>query len=578
MKNPFFMKKILYVTCSFLTLIFACTPAKPILKVDLILHNGQFFTGDAPDHSVTAIAISGDSILAVGTDEVIQQMGTPNTQIIDLQGAFAMPGFIEGHGHFLGLGESQQTLNLLYTKSWDEIVLSVAPKVKTAAKGEWIEGRGWHQEKWTTSPGATVNGYPYHDALSAISPENPVVLFHASGHGLMANANAMRLAGISKETPDPIGGRIVRDLKGNPVGVFEENAMDLITQPFSAWQNQRSEAQKQADLEHTVALAAQACLEHGITSFQDAGSSFWALKQFRRLAESGQLPIRLWAMIGQPNSSEFSKLADYPQIGLGKRHFTCRAVKAYFDGALGSYGAWLLAPYNDKPGFVGQNTTPIDSIVQLSAQCRQHELQLCVHAIGDRANREVLNIFESAFSNESTAQISAKRWRIEHAQHIDKQDISRFAAFGVIASMQAIHCTSDAPFVVKRLGEERSKTGAYAWRSLLDAGVHLANGTDTPVEEVDPLPCLYAAVTRKRVDTGLEFFPEQKMTREEALLSYTCWNAYAAFEENEKGTLAPGKLADIVVLSKNLLTCPPEEILQAKVLKTIIGGKILFEH
>ncbi len=550
---------------------------QPKKSVDLILVNGQFFTADPLNPTVSAVAISADTILAVGTDAEIQKLVTADTKIIDLHGAFAMPGFIEGHGHFIGLGQSLQNLNLLNTKSWDEIVGLAALQVKQATPGAWIEGRGWHQEKWTTDPGPTVNGYPYHDALSSISPSNPIVLFHASGHGLMANAVAMQLAGISRETPDPIGGRIVRDAKGNPIGVFEENAMDLIVGPYTEWENRRSEAQKLLDLEKTVDLAAKTCISYGITSFQDAGSSFWELQQFRRLAESGRLPIRLWAMIGQPKSSEYSKLDNYPQIGLGNKHFTCRSVKAYFDGALGSYGAWLLAPYTDKPGFVGQNTTPIDSVVVLSDQCLQHNLQLCVHGIGDRANQEILNLFEAAFASAPQSAGTDRRWRIEHAQHLDQQDIKRFAQLGVIASMQAIHCTSDAPFVVKRLGVERAKTGAYAWRSLLDSGAHLANGTDAPVESVDPLPCLYAAVTRKRVDTGYEFFPEQKMTREEALFSYTHWNAYAAFEEQEKGTLTPGKLADIVVLSTNLLTCQPEDILQAKVLKTMVGGKFVYE-
>ena len=575
------MKKIFYTVFLALAIVCSntrCTQTKAVAKADLILFNGHFFSADAHYPNATAVAIKGDTILAIGAGADIKKLATSQTKMLDLQGAFAMPGFIEGHGHFLGLGESLQNLNLLYTKSWEEIVGLVVPKVKAAAAGEWIEGRGWHQEKWTVSPGATVNGYPNHDALSAISPDNPVILFHASGHALIANAKAMQFAGISKETPDPIGGRVVRDAKGNPIGVFEENAMDLITKPFSDWYNKSSIEKKQADLEHSVELASKTCLAHGITSFQDAGSSFWQLQHFRRLAASDRLPIRLWSMIIQPKSQEFSRLNEYPQIGIGHKHFTCRAVKAYFDGALGSYGAWLLAPYDDKPGFVGQNTTPVDIIVRLADQCVQHDLQLCVHAIGDRANREVLTIFENALSTLPKAISNEKRWRIEHAQHIDKQDIPRFSNVGVIASMQALHCTSDAPFVIKRLGVERAKTGAYAWRSLLDSGAHLANGTDTPVEEVDPLPCLYAAITRKRADTGFEFFPEQKMTREEALLSYTLWNAYAAFEENEKGSLTPGKLADIVVLSENLLTCPPEVLLKAKVLKTIVGGKLLFEQ
>ncbi len=570
------MKQILTLVL-FALLMAACSETpKPSAAPSLIFINGNFFTADSLNSKATAIAIVGDRILALGNDADMQKLADKNTQIIDLQGAFAMPGFIEGHGHFNGLGQSLQNLNLINTKSWAEITSLVAEKAKTAQPGDWIEGRGWHQEKWSESAGSTVNGYPYHHALSAVSPNNPVVLYHASGHGLIANAKALELAGISAETSDPLGGRIVRDVKGNLTGVFEENAMELIERPFAAWGNMRSEAEKIAIFEKSTQLAAQACLAKGITSFQDAGSNFWNLDQYRRIAEAGQLPIRLWVMAKQPTAHDIPKLGNYPQIGLGNQHFTCRAVKCYFDGALGSYGAWLLAPYDDKPEFVGQNTTPIDTVIRMAEACKQYGLQLCVHAIGDRANREVLDIYEK-YQNPSGKPEGSLRWRVEHAQHIDPQDIPRFSKLGVIASIQAIHCTSDAPFVAKRLGETRARTGAYAWRSLLDSGARLANGTDAPVEEVDPLPCLYASVTRKRIDTGLEFFPEQKMTREEALLSYTIWNAWAAFEEKEKGSLTPGKLADIVVLSKDLLRCAPEEMLEAKVLKTVVGGRIQYE-
>ncbi|MBX2893660.1 MAG: amidohydrolase [Saprospiraceae bacterium] len=549
-------------------LFFACSNQPKTPVPDLVLFNGNFFTADSLRPQATAVAIGGDRILAVGTDDEMKKLAKPSTTLVDLEGAFAMPGFIEGHGHFSSLGRSLLNLNLLNTKSWQEITELVAEKAQTAQAGDWLEGRGWHQEKWTTSPGTTVNGYPYHDALSAAAPNNPVVLYHASGHGLIANERAMQLAGISRETSAPVGGRIVRDAKGNAVGVFEENAMDLIEKPFSEWKNRRSEAEKVAAFEKAIQLASEECLARGITSFQDAGSDFWEIGQYRRMAEASQLPLRLWAMISQPKPSDFAKLADFPQIGLGQGHLTVRAVKAYLDGALGSYGAWLLAPYADNPALTGQNVTPVDSIAALAAACKKYGLQCCVHAIGDRANREVLNIFEA-----NTTPDGDYRWRIEHSQHIDPQDIPRFGQLGVIASVQAIHCTSDAPFVVKRLGTERARSGAYAWRSLLDSGAHLANGTDAPVEDVNPLPCLYATATRKRTDSDMEFFPAQKMTREEALLSYTLWNAYAAFEEKEKGSLAAGKYADIVVLSKDLLRCSPEEILQAKVLRTIVGGK-----
>jgi predicted amidohydrolase YtcJ len=365
----------------------------------------------------------------------------------------------------------------------------------------------------------------------------------------------------------------VRDARGNLTGVFEENAMDLIERPFTAWKNQRSETEKQAAFDRAVELAGRECLAKGITSFQDAGSSFWEIGQFERLAAAGRLPLRLWLMIGQPKAHEFSRLAAFPKTGLGQHRLTVRAVKAYLDGALGSYGAWLLEPYADKPDSYGQNTTPLDSLRALAEQCRQHGLQFCVHAIGDRANREVLDLFGGGNT--------ALRWRIEHAQHVDPADQPRFAELGVIASMQAVHCTSDAPFVVRRLGEERARTGAYAWRSLLDRGARLANGSDAPVEDVDPLPCIFAAVTRQSAAKAdgrpaNVFFPEQAMTREEALLSYTVWNAFAAFEEGEKGSLTPGKLADVVVLSHDLLRCPAEEIPRAVVIRTYVGGEQVY--
>ncbi len=534
----------------------------------LILYNGRLFTADTALTEASAIAMRGDTILYVGDDAGARAFAGPNTEQIDLQGAFAMPAFIEGHGHFLGLGQSLQIVSLGGAASWFEVVERVAQRAQQTPAGEWIEGRGWHQEKWTEPPARSTNGYPHHEALSARTPDHPVVLRHASGHALLANARAMAIAGIDRRTPDPPGGRIVRDDLGHPTGVFEENAMELITRPLTAWKEQRSEAEKQAALERTVALAAEACLRNGIASFQDAGSSLWEIAQFQRLAEAGQLPVRLWVMVAQPDGADLPKLSAFPLLNAGRGFLTVRAVKAYLDGALGSYGAWLLAPYADKPDHIGQNVTPLDTLRRIAEACRARGLQLCVHAIGDRANRELLDLY-SAFVGPD----KDMRWRVEHAQHLAPEDIPRFGQLGVIASIQAVHCTSDAPFVVKRLGTERARTGAYVWRTLLDAGAHLANGTDTPVEDVNPLACIYAAVTRKRPDTGEPFFPEQCMTRQEALLSYTLWNAYAAFEEREKGSLTPGKRADVVVLSENLLECPPENILRARVLHTIVAGR-----
>lgn len=542
---------------------------------ELILTNAQIYTLDRDQEMAEAIAIHNGRIWAIGTTaEVLAMAGEP-TKVEDLMGAFVMPGFIEGHGHFSGLGSSLMNLNFLHAQSWDEIKEAVAEKAKTMEPGEWIIGRGWHQEKWVSAPDRNVQGYPFHHDLSALSPDNPVLLKHASGHGLFANAKAMELAGISKETPNPAGGKIVRDAHGKAIGIFEERAQGLITGAYNEYLATLSQEDLAAQWRKGIELAQQACLERGITSFQDAGSSFEEIQRYRELAENGELDIRLWAMVRRPYEELKSQINQLPIINAGGGFFTCRAIKADLDGALGAFGAWLLEPYEDRADFVGQNTTPISEVEQIAALAAEHQLQLCVHAIGDRANREVLNIYEATFKESKPTE--SWRWRIEHAQHLSPEDIPRFAELGVIAAMQAIHCTSDAPFVEKRLGLERARTGAYPWRSLLDAGAVVTNGTDAPVEEVDALPSYYASVTRKRLDNPKPFYPEQAMTREEAMYSYTLGNAYAAFEEKDKGSLEIGKYADLVVLSNNLITCKEEDILKTNVLRTYVNGELKFQ-
>jgi predicted amidohydrolase YtcJ len=563
-----------YLFGALLLLLAGCRPA-PQEFADLILINGNIYTADAEGSRVEAVAVKGDRILKTGTNEEIEQLKGDSTQVIDLEGRFAMPGFIEGHGHYAGLGNSLMNLNFLKSKSWDEIVSMVEDRAKTSRRNDWITGRGWHQEKWTKPIEKAVLGYPYHDALSAVSPDNPVILHHASGHSLFANAKAMELAGITADTPNPPGGEIVRDARGTAIGVFEERAMSLITSAYAVYLSSLSSEQKKEQWLKGIALAEEECLSKGITSFQDAGSSFEELEWYRELAEAGKMNVRLWAMVRHPYHTLKDKLSAYPVVNAGNSFFTCRAIKTELDGALGAYGAWLLAPYNDKPGFSGQNTTPIEEVRRIAGLALQHKLQLCVHTIGDKANRELLNLCEELFQNNPDGK--NLRWRSEHAQHIDPADIPRFPELGIIAAMQGIHCTSDAPFVVKRLGEERARTGAYPWRSLLDAGAVVTNGTDAPVEDVSAIESFYATVTRKRADTGMAFFPEQRMTRAEAIHSYTLANAYAAFEENDKGSLEAGKLADIVVLSNDLLNCPDEAILETSIRMTIVGGKVKFK-
>ncbi|MBK8489602.1 MAG: amidohydrolase [Saprospirales bacterium] len=563
--------------------LFSCSEEKKTAETVFI--HAQISTLNEKQPAATALAIRGDRIIWVGEDAAAGKWIGPETKVFDLEGQFVMPGFIEGHGHFSGLGRLLANINLMQAGSWDEVVEQVEAAAKKAQPGEWIYGRGWHQEKWSSRPEPNVLGYPYHQGLSSISPDNPVILIHASGHALFANEAAMKAAGINVETPDPQGGEIVRDEAGNPIGVFEEEAMSAIKSAYNDYLSSLSTEQQVQRWYSWVEAAEAECLRKGVTSFQDAGvgssefeefGSLAEMKRYQELAEEGKLDIRIWAMVRDTYDKLKGKIDQFPVIGAGNYYFTCRAIKSEVDGALGSFGAWLLSAYNDKPGFEGQNTTSISEVKNIASLATNRNMQFCVHAIGDRANRVVLDIYEEQFNQHPEKK--DWRWRVEHAQHLDTADIPRFARLGIIASMQGIHCTSDAPFVVSRLGTERARLGAYAWRSLLDKGVLIANGTDTPVEDVDPIKNFYASVTRKREDTGMSFFPEQRMTRQEALYSYTLGNAYAAFEEDLKGSLEYGKLADLVVLSRDLRTCPDEEILDTKVLLTMVGGKVKYQR
>lgn len=559
----------------FLSLLLVLGGCSTNQSPDTIIINSNTWTVDKEKPTAEAFAIKDGKIIAIGSSDEIEKLKSESTSVIDAKGAFVMPGWIEGHGHFSGLGKSLQNLNFLKSKNWDDVIAQVKAKAETLEPGEWIEGRGWHQEKWDTTPENDVHGYPVHDRLSEVSPDNPVILYHASGHSLFANAKAMEAAGLSRETGNPMGGEIVKDGNGDAIGVFEERAMSLIYDSFREYESGLSEKELTDKWYEAIALAEEESIKKGITSFQDAGSKFFEVDRYKELAEKGELDLRLWAMLRHPVEEMKGKVASAKVYRAGNDFFTCNAIKSEVDGALGSFGAWLLKPYTDKPGFIGQNTTEITDVKTIAEMALANDMQLCVHAIGDRANRVVVDIYEGMLSPLEKG--NEKRWRIEHAQHLDPNDIPRFEKNGIIASMQGIHCTSDAPFVEKRLGTERAKLGAYAWRSLLDANVIVANGTDAPVEDVDPIPSFYASVTRKRIDNGMEFFTEQSMTREEAIYSYTLGNAYAAFEDDIKGSIEVGKVADITVMSKDLINCTDEEILESEVLYTIIDGVVKYE-
>ena len=558
-----------------LAAVFAIPAAAQQPKADLVLLHGKVVTVDSQHPSAQAIAVRGDRIVAVGSDAEIQKLAGPQTKTIDLKGRLAVPGFIDGHGHYTGLGESKLILDLTKAKLWDDIVSQVADAARRAKPGALIEGRGWHQEKWDRAPQPNVEGVPLHASLDRVSPKNPVVLEHASGHASFVNGAALALAGITRDTPNLAGGEIVKDSTGEPTGLLKESAQGLMGRG-EAKLPKPTKAEAEAKFRKIVELAGADALSKGITSFHDAGSSFATIDGFKRIANEGKLPVRLYVMVRfESDSALDAKLDAYRMQEYAHGMLTVRSIKEQLDGALGSHGAWLLEPYTDLPASSGLALLTLPAFEKTARVAMKHNFQVNTHAIGDRANREVLNVYERIFKDFPDKR--DLRWRDEHAQHIDPADIPRFKQLGVIASMQGVHIISDGPWVAKRLGEERARRTSYPWRSLMDAGVVVTNGTDTPVEDVDPIMSFYGSVSRKTKE-GKVFIPEQRVTREEGLRAYTLANAYAAFEENVKGSLTPGKYADIVVLSKDIMTIPEDEIPTARVDLTILGGKVKFER
>jgi predicted amidohydrolase YtcJ len=444
------------------------------------------------------------------------------------------------------------------------VVERVARAVRARKAGEWVRGRGWHEGKWATPAVGAVRGFPTHEGLSAVSPDNPVVLERADGHAVLANARAMALKGITRETRAPAGGEIIRDSSGQPTGVFVDNAQGLVEPP------ERSPE----DVRRALELAMEECLEKGVTSLTDAGEGPEVIALYREAAAAGKLRTRLYVMAA---GLATMRALGRPEVGLGAGMLTVRAVKLYADGALGSRGAALLEPYADDPGNSGLLVTPPEAILEAARFALAHGFQVGTHAIGDRANRIVLDAYEKAFAEHAEAK--DPRFRIEHAQVLDAADIPRFGRLGVLASMQGIHCPSDRPWAPARLGMGRVEEGAYVWRKLLDAGALIVNGTDAPVEDVSPIQNFHATVTRQ--DAGGQppggYDPDQKLTREEALRTMTLDGAYGNFEEATKGSIEPGKVADLVVLSQDILAVPDDALMKTEVLATIVGGKVLYE-
>ena len=533
---------------------------------DTLLISGTIYTADDANTKVEAVVIKDGRFTFVGDLATAQSTAGEDHRHISLGAATAYPGFIESHGHLSSLGEAITNLDLNGVDSYQTIVGMVADAAAKASPGQVIKGRGWHQSKWSKEPSVTVDGFPTHRSLSEVSPNNPVFLGHANGHTALVNQAAMDALNLTYNTPTPDGGVIVKDGKGDPTGILHENAIDL-AYPLIALST---------DSAKTAILAAQDhAFRWGITNFHDAGAGSTDIEAQRALDASGDLKLRVYTMV----SAQDEALTDYwlarpPVIADDDSRLTIRSFKAVMDGALGSRTAWLHQPYTDDPGTSGVQTFDENRLVNIMNRSNAHGWQINTHAIGDKANTVVLDAIDRA-----TLTQRDHRSRIEHSQHLLPSDIERFSTLGVIASIQAIHMSSDRPWAIDRLGKERIESGAYVWRDLLNAGVNIANGTDVPVEPINPIANFYASVARKTLkglpDDGYEI--GQKLSRHETLKSMTLWNAYAAFEEAEVGSISVGKRADMTVTDQNLMTVDETKILATKPVMTIVGGEIVYQ-
>lgn len=538
------------------------TPAS--LAASLLI-SGTIYTADDAHNVVEAVVIKDGRFTYVGDLVTAQSKVEAGHRHIALGQATAYPGFIESHGHLSSLGEAITNLDLNGVDSYQTIVGMVADAAAKASPGQVIKGRGWHQSKWSKQPSVIFDGFPTHRSLSEVSPNNPVFLGHANGHTALINQAAMDVLNLNYNTPTPDGGVIVKDGKGDPTGILHENAIDL-AYALTALSKESSMA---------AILAAQAhAFQWGITNFHDAGASSTDIDAQVTLDESKQLKLYVYTMV----SAQDEALTDYwldrpPLIADNESRLTIRSFKAVMDGALGSRTAWLHQPYTDDPGTSGVQTFDEDRLVDIMNRSNTHGWQINTHAIGDKANTVVLDAIDKA-------SLTARdhRSRIEHSQHLAPSDVDRFASLGVIASIQAIHMSSDRPWAIDRLGKLRIESGAYIWRDLLNAGVHIANGTDVPVEPINPIANFYASVARKTLKGLPEggFESDQKLSREETLKSMTLWNAYAAFEEADVGSISVGKRADMTITDQNLMTIDEAGILATKPIMTIVGGEVVF--
>jgi len=519
----------------------------------IVFENAVIYTGDAKQPRASAIAVGGERILAVGA--AVSEHLSPETRRIDLKGATVLPGLIDAHAHMRGLGGLLESRDLRFTPTVAEVARYVAELAATTPKGQWITARNWDQTNWG-------GALPSAADLDRAAPAHPVYLTRVDGHAAWVNSAALKQAGITAATPDPPGGKILRDGQGNPTGVLVDRAMGLVRSKIPA--------PTFAQIKKQLELAARECARLGLTGVHDAGVSADDLRAYRELIAEDRFPLRVYAMIGGDGALWKEYLERGPETGA---KLTVRAIKLYADGALGSRGAALWQDYSDDPGNTGLLLTTKEDIERVARQAAARGFQVCTHAIGDRANRIVLDAYAAALGGKND-----KRFRVEHAQIVSLPDFRLFAEFSIIASIQATHATSDMRWIAQRIGPDRV-AGAYAWQRFLNLGVPVANGSDFPVEEPNPMLGLYASITRQdpKGEPPGGWMPDQRMSREQALHSFTLGAAYAAFEENSKGSLEAGKLADFIVVDRDIMKVAPAEIAKARVRMTVLGGRIVHE-
>ena len=539
-----------------------------VATADLLFTNGNVYTANDQLPTAQAIAVKGDRIVFVGSNADAQKFVGKDTKVIDLQGKTVLPGFTDAHQHLSGVGFREMTLNLEGSTSLEDLLAKLKARVGQAKPGEWVTGRGWIETHWQPPV------FPTRWDLDKVSPNNPVILGRADGHGAVANGAALKIAGVDKTTPNPFGGEISKDKKsGEPNGMLLDAAQGLV--------RRKEPGTTRADAERAVVLGAKRDVSLGWTQIQDAGGSYDEVEIFKKLYAAGSVKLRIYKAVYGPGPNANRLIKDGPIVGEFQNRLTVRTIKVVSDGALGSRGAALLAPYSDAADTSGFLTVKAEDLRPMLVEALKQGIQVETHAIGDKANRFILDEYETALKSvpESNRKVSVPRWRVEHAQIVNPVDIPRFVKLGIIPSMQPSHAIGDLFFAPSRLGIDRLK-GAYAWESFIKSGVIVPGGSDAPVERGEPMIEFYAAVARKD-QKGFStdgWHPEEAVTREQALKMFTIWPAYAAFEESLRGSIEPGKLADLTILSADIMKIPELDILTTQCAMTVINGEIVYEQ